>query len=323
MNVIHEERNGTGNAAGAESIQQPRVLDGTATAAEIRAELKGQVAALGFTPGLAVVLIGDDPASAIYVRNKVKACGEIGIASTELRPDASLSTENLLAIIADLNARDDIDGILVQLPLPKKVDTKRVLDAVDPAKDVDGFHPVNVGLLHTGQDCLTPCTPTGVLEILRRAGIVTDGVNAVVVGRSDIVGKPTAAMLLRANATVTVCHIHTRDLAEHTRRADILVVAVGKPGLIGPDDVKPGVVLIDVGINRVSDAATVERFFPGDAARAATFAKRGSVVMGDIDPAAYAMSSAYTPVPGGVGALTIAMLMHNTVKAAKLRRGVA
>ncbi len=298
-----------------------KVLDGTAIALEIRAELKEQVAALGYIPGLAVVLIGDDPASAIYVRNKVKACEELGIRSIELRPDAGLSTEDLLAMIEGLNGRDDVDGILVQLPLPKQIDTKRVLEAVSPAKDVDGFHPVNVGRLHTGQECLAPCTPSGVMEILRRSGIATEGVEAVVVGRSDIVGRPTAAMLLRANATITHCHIHTRDLAKHTREADILVVAVGKPGLITPAHVKPGAVLIDVGINRVSDAAEVERFFPGDAARAATFARRGSVVMGDIDPAVYEKSSAYTPVPGGVGALTIAMLMHNTVKAAKLRRG--
>ncbi len=298
-----------------------RVLDGTAIAAEIRAELKEQVAALGFTPGLAVVLIGDDPASSIYVRSKVKACEELGIASTEMRPDANLTTEDLLAIIDDLNGRDDVDGILVQLPLPKQVDTKRVLEAMLPSKDVDGFHPVNVGKLWTGQDCLTPCTPTGVIEILRRSGIATAGAEAVVIGRSDIVGKPVAAMLLQANATVTICHGKTRDLAEHTRRADILVVAIGKAGFVTADMVKPGAVLIDVGINRVSDAADVERFFPGDTKRAETFAKRGSVVMGDIAPEAFAVSSAYTPVPGGVGALTIAMLMHNTIKAAKLRRG--
>ena len=229
----------------------------------------------------------------------------------------------MLRIVNDLNAREDVDGILVQLPLPKQIDTRRVLEAVSPAKDVDGFHPVNVGRLHTGQECLTPCTPTGVIEMLKRSGIPTAGKQAVVVGRSDIVGKPTAAMLLQGDATVTVCHIRTEDLASHTRRADILVAAVGKAGFIGPDMVKPGAVLIDVGINRVEDAAVVERFFPGDEKRAATFARRGSIVMGDIAPAACAMGSAYTPVPGGVGALTIAMLMHNTVKAAKLRRGLA
>ncbi|MGI4852643.1 MAG: bifunctional 5,10-methylenetetrahydrofolate dehydrogenase/5,10-methenyltetrahydrofolate cyclohydrolase [Janthinobacterium lividum] len=300
-----------------------RVLDGLAIAARIKAEVKeqlGNMAADGLKPGLAVVLIGDDPASAIYVRNKVKTCEELGIRSVLLRPDPALTTADLLHIVQGLNERDDIDGILVQLPLPRQIDAKQVLEAIVPEKDVDGFHPMNVGRLYTGQDCLTPCTPTGVLEILRRSDIPTEGVEAVVVGRSDIVGKPTAGMLLRANATVTTCHIHTVNLAKHTREADILVVAVGRPGLITPDMVKPGAVLIDVGINRITTAEEVESFFPGDAERAATFAKRGSVVMGDIDPAAYAVAGAYTPVPGGVGALTIAMLMHNTAKAARLRR---
>lgn len=305
-------------------LMSARVLDGLAIAAHIKAEVKeqlGHMAADGLRPGLAVVLIGDDPASAIYVRNKVKTCEELGIRSVLLRPDPALSTADLLHIVAGLNERDDIDGILVQLPLPKQIDAKQVLEAISPEKDVDGFHPMNVGRLYTGQDCLTPCTPTGVLEILRRSDIATEGVEAVVVGRSDIVGKPTAGMLLRENATVTTCHIHTVNLAKHTREADILVVAVGRPGLITPDMVKPGAVLIDVGINRITTTAEVERFFPGDAERAAMFAKRGSVVMGDIDPAAYAVAGAYTPVPGGVGALTIAMLMHNTAKAARLRRG--
>ncbi|MEG9434084.1 bifunctional 5,10-methylenetetrahydrofolate dehydrogenase/5,10-methenyltetrahydrofolate cyclohydrolase [Terriglobus sp. ADX1] len=297
-----------------------RILDGTAIAAEIKAELKSQVEALGYTPGLTVILIGEDPASAIYVRNKVKACEELGIRSVELRPEPTITTEELLAMIGELNEDDSVDGILVQLPLPKHVDTKKVLDAVAPEKDVDGFHPVNVGRLSTGQDCLTPCTPTGVIEILKRSGIATEGAEAVVIGRSDIVGKPVAMMLTAANATVTICHGRTKNLAEHTRRADILVVAIGKAGFVTADMVKPGAVLIDVGINRVSDAAEVNRFFGDDAKRMETFAKRGSVVMGDIAPQAFSVSSAYTPVPGGVGALTIAMLMHNTVKAAKLRR---
>lgn len=299
---------------------ESRILDGTAIAAEIKAELKQEIRTLGFQPGLTVVLIGDDPASAIYVRNKIKACQELGIRSVELRPEPTISTEDLLSTIEELNADDTVDGILVQLPLPRHMDKKRILDAISPEKDVDGFHPVNVGLLSTGQDCLSPCTPTGVLEILRRAAIRTDGVEAVVVGRSDIVGKPTAMMLTQADATVTLCHIHTKDLASHTRRADILVVAAGHPGLVTADMVKPGAVLIDVGINRISDPAQFQRFFAGDAKREESFAKRGSVVMGDIAPQAFAVSSAYTPVPGGVGALTIAMLMHNTVKAARLRR---
>ncbi|WP_047495636.1 bifunctional 5,10-methylenetetrahydrofolate dehydrogenase/5,10-methenyltetrahydrofolate cyclohydrolase [Terriglobus sp. TAA 43] len=297
-----------------------RILDGTAIAAEIKAELKSQVEALGYTPGLTVILIGEDPASAIYVRNKVKACEELGIRSVEIRPEPTITTEELLAMIGELNEDDSVDGILVQLPLPKHVDTKKVLDAVSPEKDVDGFHPVNVGRLSTGQDCLTPCTPTGVIEILKRSGIATEGAEAVVIGRSDIVGKPVAMMLTAANATVTICHGRTKNLAEHTRRADILVVAIGRGGFVTADMVKPGAVLIDVGINRVSDAAEVNRFFGDDAKRMETYAKRGSVVMGDIAPQAFAVSSAYTPVPGGVGALTIAMLMHNTVKAAKLRR---
>jgi methylenetetrahydrofolate dehydrogenase (NADP+)/methenyltetrahydrofolate cyclohydrolase len=301
------------------------MLDGIALAAEIKAEVEKELSRLrerGIVTGLAVVLIGDDPASAIYVRSKVKTCEELGIQSTLLRPDPDVTTDDLLRIIAELNGRDDVDGILVQLPLPRQIDVRRVLDAVSFEKDVDGFHPMNVGRLHSGQDCLTPCTPTGVMEILKRSGVEIAGKHAVVVGRSDIVGKPTGAMLLQANATVTICHIRTEDLASHTRHADIVVAAAGKAGLIEADMVRPGAVLIDVGINRVTDAAVVKRFFPNDEKRAATFAKRGSIVMGDISPAACAISSAYTPVPGGVGALTIAMLMHNTMKAAKLRRGL-
>jgi methylenetetrahydrofolate dehydrogenase (NADP+)/methenyltetrahydrofolate cyclohydrolase len=228
----------------------------------------------------------------------------------------------MLALVADLNARDDIDGILIQLPLPKHVDTKRLLEAVSPDKDVDGFHPVNAGRLQSGQPGLAPCTPAGIIEILRRSGLPISGQNAVVVGRSDIVGKPAGLMLLNESATVTVCHSKTRDLPAVTRNADILVAAIGRPGYVTAEMVRPGATLIDVGINRLTDPAEVQRFFPGDAERAATFAKRGSVIVGDIDPAAFAISGAYTPVPGGVGALTIAMLMHNTVKAAKLRRGI-
>jgi len=299
-----------------------RILDGTAIAAEIKAELKSEVEALGYTPGLAVILIGEDPASAIYVRNKIKACEELGIRNVELRPDVTITTEELLGIISELNEDDSVDGILVQLPLPKHIDTKKVLDTISPEKDVDGFHPVNIGLLSTGQDCLTPCTPTGILEILKRSGIPTHGVDVVVVGRSNIVGRPTAMMFTAADATVTLCHIHTKNLAEHTRRAEILVVAIGNAGFITADMVKPGAVLIDVGINRVSDPAKFQKFFAGDAKREESFAKRCSVVMGDIAPQAFEISSAYTPVPGGVGALTIAMLMHNTVKAARLRRVV-
>ncbi len=302
-----------------------RVLDGSAIAAEIKADVQRELLSLeatGVVPGLTVILIGDDPASAIYVRNKVKTCAELGIRSTLLQPSETVTTEELLDLVADLNGRDDVDGILIQLPLPKQVNTQRVLEAVLPDKDVDGFHPVNVGRLHIGQDCLAPCTPAGVMEILRRADVQTEGANAVVVGRSDIVGKPAAAMLLNADATVTCCHIKTVGLARHTREADILVVAIGSPGFFGPAMVKPGAVMIDVGINRVTDEQMVRRFFGDDAKRMEVYRKRGALVMGDISPAACALSSMYTPVPGGVGALTIAMLMHNTVKAAKLRRGM-
>jgi len=304
----------------------PRILNGIAIASEIKAEVAADVKALatrGITPGLAVILVGEVPASQIYVRSKVKASGELGIFSEMLTPPGSTTTEEMLALVAALNARDDIDGILIQLPLPKHVDTKRLLESVSPEKDVDGFHPVNVGRLQSGQPGLVPCTPAGIMEILRRSELPVAGQNAVVVGRSDIVGKPAAMMLLNASATVTVCHSKTNDLAKFTRAADILVAAIGRPGFVTAEMVKPGATLIDVGINRITDASEVEKFFPADAERAATFAKRGSVVVGDIHPEAFASSGAYTPVPGGVGALTIAMLMQNTVTAAELRRAIS
>ena len=303
----------------------PAILDGVAIAAQIKAEVTAEVQALAdrsIKPGLAVILVGQEPASQIYVRTKVKTCGELGIFSEMITPPESITTNEMLTLVAALNAREDIDGILIQLPLPRHVDTKRLLEAVSPDKDVDGFHPVNVGRLQSGQSGLTPCTPAGILEILRRSGLPVAGQNAVVVGRSDIVGKPTAVMLLNASATVTICHSKTVDLGNFTRKADLLVAAIGRPGFITAEMVKPGATLIDVGINRITDATQVEKFFPADSTRAATFAKRGSVVVGDIHPAAFAMSGAYTPVPGGVGALTIAMLMQNTVAAAKLRRGI-
>ena len=304
----------------------PRILDGVAIAGQIKDEVAIEVkelAARGITPGLAVILVGEVPASQIYVRSKVKTCGELGIYSEMLTPPESITTDEMLALVAELNARQDIDGILIQLPLPKHVDTKRLLEGVSPDKDVDGFHPVNAGRLQSGQPGLAPCTPAGIIEILKRSDLPISGQNAVVVGRSDIVGKPAAMMLLNASATVTICHSKTVDLPSITRGADLLVAAIGRPGYVTAEMVKPGATLIDVGINRVTDAAQVERFFPGDAKRAASFAKRGSVVVGDIDPAAFAIAGAYTPVPGGVGALTIAMLMKNTVTAAKLRRGIS
>ncbi len=309
-----------------EMTTTPKLLDGIAIAAEIKSEVGLEVKALqarGITPGLAVILVGEVPASQIYVRSKVKTCGELGIYSEMLTPPETITTEEMLKLVEELNAREDIDGILIQLPLPKHVDTKRLLEAVSPDKDVDGFHPVNVGRLQSGQPGLAPCTPAGIMEILRRSDLPVAGQNAVVVGRSDIVGKPAAMLLLNASATVTVCHSKTRDLAKFTREADLLVAAIGRAGFVTADMVKPGATLIDVGINRVTDAGEVEGFFPGDKGRADTFAKRGSVVVGDIHPAAFARSGAYTPVPGGVGALTIAMLMQNTVTAARARRGLA
>jgi len=306
------------------AVKTPVVLDGIAIAAEIKAEVAVEVKALtgqGIQPGLAVILVGEVPASQIYVRSKVKTCGELGIFSELITPPETITTDELLALVADLNARNEIDGILVQLPLPKHVDAKRVLDAIDPAKDVDGLHPMNAGLLQSGRPALAPCTPAGVIEIFKRVGIPMAGQNAVVVGRSDLAGKPAAMLLLQQNATVTICHSKTRDLGSFTRNADILVAAIGIPGYIKPEMVKPGATLIDVGINRVTDEAEVKELFGDDAKRAETFAKRGAVVVGDIHPAAFAKSGAYTPVPGGVGALTIAMLMQNTVTAAKLRRG--
>jgi methylenetetrahydrofolate dehydrogenase (NADP+)/methenyltetrahydrofolate cyclohydrolase len=309
-----------------ETVNQPHILDGIAIAGQIKAEVAEEVAtaqAAGYTPGLAVVLVGQVPASQIYVRSKVKTCGELGIYSEMHTPAATATTEELLDLVESLNARDEIDGILIQLPLPSHVDTNRLLEAVHPSKDVDGFHPINAGRLLSGapaDQVLAPCTPAGIIEVLKRSGIEIAGKHAVVLGRSNIVGKPAAAMLINASATVTVCHSKTKNLAEITRQAEILVAAIGRAGFVTREMVQPGAVIVDVGINRIETAEEVERFFPGDVARRESFAKRGSTLVGDVDPAAFAISSAYTPVPGGVGALTIAMLMSNTVKAARLRR---
>ena len=303
----------------------PRILDGAAIAAEIKQEVAEEVrllAAQGIRPGLAAVLVGNVAASEIYVRSKVQACAELGIFSDLITPPETVTTEEMLELVAQLNGRDEIDGILIQLPLPPQVDTKALLDAVAPAKDVDGFHPINSGRLLAGRPALAPCTPAGIIEILKRSGIPIAGRHAVVVGRSDIVGKPAAMLLLHQNATVTICHSRTRDLGAMTRQADILVAAIGQPGFITPEMVKPGAVIIDVGMNRITDRAEFDRFFAGNARREAAFAKRGSVVVGDVHPKAFERAEAYTPVPGGVGLLTIAMLMANTVRAAKMRRGL-
>jgi methylenetetrahydrofolate dehydrogenase (NADP+)/methenyltetrahydrofolate cyclohydrolase len=303
----------------------PKVLDGVAIAAAIKLEVAEEVKKLalgGIRPGLAAVLVGHVPASEIYVRSKVKTCAELGLFSEMITPPESVTTEEMLALVADLNAREDIDGILLQLPLPAHVDAKLLLDSVSPDKDVDGFHPVNAGRLQAGRPALAPCTPAGVIEILKRSGIPISGQNAVVVGRSDIVGKPAAMLLLHENATITICHSKTRDLSAVTREADILVAAIGRPGFITPEMVKPGATVIDVGINRITDPVEFEKFFAGDGKRADTFAKRGSTIVGDVHPKAFEVAGAYTPVPGGVGPLTIAMLMSNTVRAARLRRGL-
>jgi len=303
----------------------PRVLDGAAIAATIKQEVAEEVkllAAKGIRPGLAAVLVGHDPASEIYVRNKVQTCAELGLFSELITPPETVTTEDMLDLVTSLNDRDDIDGILIQLPLPKQVDAKALLDAVSPNKDVDGFHPVNAGRLLAGRSALAPCTPAGIIEILHRSGIPIAGQHAVVVGRSDTVGKPAALLLLHQNATVTICHSRTRDLAAITRQADILVAAIGRPGFITAEMVKPGATVIDVGINRITTRDEFDRFFAGNAKREAAFAKRGSTIVGDVDPKAFELAGAYTPVPGGVGLLTIAMLMANTVRAAKMRRGL-
>lgn len=301
-----------------------RILDGAKLAAEIRTEVAAEVRALagsGLRPGLAVILVGHNPASEVYVRGKVKSSEEVGIYSEQHTPPESTTTEELLALVDSLNRRDEVDGILVQLPLPAQVDSKKVLLAVDPAKDVDGFHPMNVGYLSTQRPGLVPCTPAGVMEILRRSSIPVAGQEAVVVGRSDIVGKPVAMLLLNQNATVTVCHSKTRDLPAVSRRADILVAAIGRAGMITRDYVKPGATVIDVGINAVTNRDEFDRFFPGNVKRLEGFLKKGSTLVGDVHPEVAEVAGAMTPVPGGVGPLTIAMLMANTVKASKMRRG--
>jgi methylenetetrahydrofolate dehydrogenase (NADP+)/methenyltetrahydrofolate cyclohydrolase len=300
------------------------ILDGTKIAAQIRAEVAQDVKSMtdaGIRPGLAVVLVGHNPASEVYVRGKVKSCEEVGIYSEKHTPSDNTSTEELLELVHGLNVRDDIDGILVQLPLPPQVDAKKILMAVDPAKDVDGFHPINVGLLSTQRPGLVPCTPAGVIEILKRSNIAIASQDAVVIGRSDIVGKPVAMLLTNDNATVTICHSKTRDLPSVCRRADILIAAIGRAGMVTRDYVRPGATVIDVGMNKVSDERVFERLFAGNQKRAETFKSKGSALVGDVHPEVAEIAGAITPVPGGVGPLTIAMLMSNTVKAARLRRG--
>jgi methylenetetrahydrofolate dehydrogenase (NADP+)/methenyltetrahydrofolate cyclohydrolase len=302
-----------------------RILNGNLIREEIYAELRGEIAALkaaGITPGLAAVLVGDNPASKVYVTSKVAACESLGIRSFFLTPQAAITTPELLALIHDLNRRDDVDGILVQLPLPRQVDAKQILEAVDPSKDVDGFHPINVGKLVSGRPDFVACTPLGVMEILRRSKIPIEGADAVVIGRSDIVGKPMALLLLHASATVTVCHSKTRDLPGTARRADIVVAAMGRPAMITSDYIRPGATVIDVGTNRITDPALAERIFAHFPERLAKFREKGSALVGDVHPDVPEVAGALTPSPGGVGPLTIAMLMSNTIKAARLRHAV-
>lgn len=299
-----------------------KLLDGAAAAAAIRAEVAAGVRELGGKPpGLAVILAGHDAASEVYVRNKTRACHELGIYSEQVLPPDTVTTAEMLAHVAALNARDDIDGILVQLPLPKQVDTATVLLAVAPEKDVDGFHPVNLGNLVSQRPGPRPCTPAGIIELLERNQIEIAGREAVVVGRSDIVGKPLALLLLHQHATVTSAHSRTRNLEQVCQRAELLFAAIGKPGMLNERHLRRGAVVVDVGVNRITQAEEVERFFPGNEKRREEFARRGSTLVGDVDPrAACALASAYTPVPGGVGPLTIAMLMKNTLAAAQRRR---
>lgn len=296
-------------------------LEAAELAAKIKEQVKAEIAS-GIRASLAAVRLGEDPASAVYVRNKIRACEEVGIRSEHHALPESTTTEQLLELVTSLNAREDVDGILVQLPLPAHVTETVIIEAMDPSKDVDGFHPVSAGKLAMGRPVFVPCTPAGIMELLDDRGVEIRGANACVVGRSQIVGRPMAQLLLQRDATVTICHSRTRDLAAVTRTADLLVVAIGRAGLIGRDHIKPGATVIDVGMNRVSDADEVRKLFGDEAEkRLDVVAKRGSTLVGDVNPAEAAeVAGMLTPVPGGVGLLTVAMLMKNTLKAAKLRR---
>jgi methylenetetrahydrofolate dehydrogenase (NADP+)/methenyltetrahydrofolate cyclohydrolase len=303
-------------------------LDGRAVADQIKQEVAVEVRRLlderSVKPRLAAVLVGDDDASAVYVRNKVRACAEVGIESDQRRLPATTTTAELLSLIRDLNQDEDVDGILVQLPLPQQIDEAAIIEAVDPAKDVDGFHPVNVGLLAMGKPRFVPCTPAGIMELLDRNQIEIAGANACVVGRSQIVGRPVAGLLLERSATVTICHSQTRDLPAVTRQADILVAAIGRPAFIRGDFIKPGAVVIDVGVNKISDLENARTLFASEAGtRIEAIQKRGYTLVGDVHPAeADLVAGRRTPVPGGVGLLTVAMLMKNTLQAAKWRRAL-
>ncbi len=308
--------------------RRAQLLDGAPVAEQIKREVAEEVTALRersqVKPCLAAVLVGDDPASAVYVRNKIRACEEVGIQSEHHALPATTSAGELESLIAKLNQRDEVDGILVQLPLPLTIDESAVIELIDPRKDVDAFHPVNIGKLSMGKPAFVPCTPAGIIELLDRSAIPISGTNACVVGRSQIVGRPMAQLLLQRDATVTICHSRTRELASVTREADLLVVAIGRPGLIGREHIKPGATVIDVGMNKVTDEATARNLFGNEAPeRIEIISRRGYTLVGDVNPAeADEVAGRRTPVPGGVGLLTVAMLMHNTLKAAQQRRGL-
>jgi methylenetetrahydrofolate dehydrogenase (NADP+)/methenyltetrahydrofolate cyclohydrolase len=302
-----------------------RILSGVWVRDELFRESKPRVDRLrdaARPPGLAVILVGDDPASHIYVRNKVKACEDLGIVSERYTPPATATTEEILQLVHSLNERSDVDGILVQMPLPKQVNSQKVLLAVSPEKDVDGFHPLNMGFLVTGRPGPRACTPAGIMELLHRYQIPIQGRRAVVVGRSDIVGKPMALLLLHEHATVTICHSRTADLPAVAREADILVAAIGRPGFVTGDFIRPGATVIDVGMNRITERALAEELFAHQPDKLASFESKGGVLVGDVHPREVAeKAGAYTPVPGGVGPLTIAMLMVNTINSAERRLG--
>jgi methylenetetrahydrofolate dehydrogenase (NADP+)/methenyltetrahydrofolate cyclohydrolase len=310
----------------AELKRRAEHLDGAAVANQIKQEVAREVEQFVIEcqvrPCLAAVLVGNDPASAVYVRNKIRACKEVGIRSEHHALPATTTASELLDLIGSLNSRGDVDGILVQLPLPDEIDESRIIEAIDPEKDVDGFHPVSIGRLSMGRPSFVPCTPAGIIELLERSNIPIAGAGACVVGRSQIVGRPMAQLLLQRDATVTICHSRTRDLAAVTRQADLLVVAIGRPGFIGREHIQPGATVIDVGMNKVTDEPTARRLFGREAeSRLEIISKRGYTLVGDVNPAeADEVAGRRTPVPGGVGLLTVAMLMRNTLKAAKMRK---
>jgi methylenetetrahydrofolate dehydrogenase (NADP+)/methenyltetrahydrofolate cyclohydrolase len=308
--------------------KRAQMLEGRVVADAIKREVATEVSRLieshSVRPCLAAVLVGDDSASAVYVRNKVRACQEVGIISRQLVLRDSISRQELLQVVKELNGDGELDGILVQLPLPKQIDDRMIIEAIDPAKDVDAFHPANVGLLAMGRPRFVPCTPAGIIELLERNNIPIAGANACVVGRSQIVGRPVASLLLQRHATVTICHSKTRDLPSVTRQADILIAAIGKPAFIRGEFIKPGATVIDVGVNRLTDANQAREFFGAEAEkRMAAITEKGYTLVGDVHPAeADLIAGKRTPVPGGVGLLTVAMLMKNTLQAAKWRRGL-